>query len=163
MDIGLKGIRQALSGNSAPDERLKIAIAYSIDGMTDQRGATAVLLNEGAVSPRRHRQIIARRDDYERMLRRIIEEGIAAGVFVPCDPTLVGFGILGAMNWIPKWYDASGQCSAMDECPIPRDYRDIRVATIGDGTSQIQKRVIVRKLGLGKVHDGSLDQGAGSY
>lgn len=37
----------------------------------------------------------------------------------------------------------------MDECPVSRYYRDIRVATIGDGTSQIQKLIIVRELGLG--------------
>lgn len=112
LDIGMEGIRQALSRSSAPDEQLKIAIAYYIEGMTDQLRGTAVLLDEGALSPPRHRQIIARRDEYERMLRRIMEEGIAAGVFVPCDPKLVGFAILGAMNWIPKWYDPSGKCSA---------------------------------------------------
>ena len=112
LDIGMEGIRQALSRSSAPDEQLKIAIAYYIEGMTDHLRGTAVLLDEGALSPRRHRQIIARRDEYERMLRRIIEEGIAAGVFVPCDPKLVGFAILGAMNWIPKWYNPSGKRSA---------------------------------------------------
>ena len=45
LDIGLEGIRQALSGSSAPDEQLKIAIAYYVresglgkvhDGSLDQ-------------------------------------------------------------------------------------------------------------------------------
>ncbi len=38
----------------------------------------------------------------------IIARGIAEEVFVPCDPRVVGFTILGAMNWIPKWYHHDG-------------------------------------------------------
>jgi hypothetical protein len=47
--------------------------------------------------------VIAGRDEYERQLREIIARGVRDGVFVPCDPRLVGFALLGAENWIPKW------------------------------------------------------------
>jgi short-chain 2-methylacyl-CoA dehydrogenase len=36
----------------------------------------------------------------------------------------------------------------MDECPASRYYRDNRVCTIGDGSSQIQKLLIARECGL---------------
>ena len=36
----------------------------------------------------------------------------------------------------------------MDDCPVSRYYRDNRVCTIGDGTSQIQSLLIARELGL---------------
>ena len=36
----------------------------------------------------------------------------------------------------------------MDECPVSRYYRDNRVCTIGDGSSQIQKLLIARECGL---------------
>lgn len=36
----------------------------------------------------------------------------------------------------------------LDECPASRYYRDVRVHTIGDGTSEIQKMMIARSLGL---------------
>jgi butyryl-CoA dehydrogenase len=35
----------------------------------------------------------------------------------------------------------------MDEYPVSRYYRDIRVATIGDGTSEIQRSIIAKSLG----------------
>jgi len=114
LDIAIEGIRRAIAKASTADEQLRIALAYYIEGMTDQLTGTVVLLEEGALSPRRHRRVIERRDGYERMLRTLIEEGIAAGVFVPCDPKLVGFAILGAMNWIPKWYTPTGRCSAKE-------------------------------------------------
>jgi alkylation response protein AidB-like acyl-CoA dehydrogenase len=36
----------------------------------------------------------------------------------------------------------------MDDCPVSRYYRDNRICTIGDGTSQIQTLMIARGLGL---------------
>lgn len=36
----------------------------------------------------------------------------------------------------------------MDDCPVSRYYRDNRVLTIGDGSSQIQQLMIARELGL---------------
>ena len=30
------------------------------------------------------------------------------GTLVPCDPKLTGFLIMGAINWIPKWFSPTG-------------------------------------------------------
>ncbi len=37
----------------------------------------------------------------------------------------------------------------LDDCPVSRYFRDNRICTIGDGTSQIQALLIARELGLG--------------
>ena len=41
-----------------------------------------------------------------------------------------------------------GGLGYMDETPVSRYYRDIRAATIAEGTSQIQKHIIARELGV---------------
>jgi TetR/AcrR family transcriptional regulator len=114
LDIGMEGIRQALARSASPDEQLRIALMHYLAGMTDQLRGTVVLLEEGTLSPRHRRDIIKRRDRYEGKLRQIIEAGIASGTFVPCDPKLAGFAILGAMNWVPKWYNPSGPRSGKE-------------------------------------------------
>ncbi len=43
-----------------------------------------------------------------------------------------------------------GGLGYMDECAVSRYYRDVRVASIADGSSQIQKLLIGRALGLGE-------------
>ncbi len=40
-----------------------------------------------------------------------------------------------------------GAVGYMDECPVSRYYRDVRAATIADGTTQIQKHIVARELG----------------
>ncbi len=114
LDIAMEGFHRALAQPAPPDEQLRAALAHYIEGMADQLQGTVVLLEQGALSPRHHRQIVRGRDEYERVLRRAIADGVAAGVFVPCDPKLVGFAILGAVHWIPKWYHPAGPSPASE-------------------------------------------------
>lgn len=108
LDIAINAVRTALAEASEPDEQLRIVLTRYIGGMTDQLAGIVVLLYEGALSASHYRQIMEQRDEYERLLRGIVDAGIESGVFVPCDSRLVGFAILGALNWIPRWYRPGG-------------------------------------------------------
>ena len=41
-------------------------------------------------------------------MRDIIQQGIDQGVFTPGDPKLIEFAMMGAINWIAKWFDPAG-------------------------------------------------------
>jgi butyryl-CoA dehydrogenase len=47
----------------------------------------------------------------------------------------------------------------MNEFPVARFYRDAKVLEIGEGTSEVQRMIIARQLGLGKTGPG----GAADY
>ena len=90
-----------------------------------QTAGHVVLLNEGtpgslahleveALSEKYRRPIQERRDAYERSLRALIEDGIAAGVFRPVDAKVTALAILGAVNWTVKWFRPGGPKSARD-------------------------------------------------
>jgi len=108
IEIALEGLRRARERASAPDEQLRLTLAHYIEGIMDQLRGSVVLVEDGALTPAHQRQVIAGRDEYERQLRELIARGMRDGVFVPCDPKLVGFALLGAGNWIPKWYSPAG-------------------------------------------------------
>jgi TetR/AcrR family transcriptional regulator len=114
VEIGLEGIRRARILARAPDEQLRLALACYIEGMTDQLRGSVVILEEGTLSAAHYREVQAGRDAYERELREIIGRGIAEEVFEPCDPRVIGFAILGAMNWIPKWFRPEGDRSGKE-------------------------------------------------
>ncbi len=114
LDIAIDAVRTALAAPCPPDEQLRMVLTRYIEGMTDQLAGIVVLLYEGALSRQHQRRILEQRDEYEGMLRRIIDAGVAQGVFVPCDPRLIGFAILGALNWIPRWYKPSGPRTAKE-------------------------------------------------
>lgn len=108
IEIGLEGIRRARVQAREADEQLRLALACYIEGMTDQLRGSVAILEEGALSAAHDREVKEGRDAYERQLREIIARGVAEEVFVPCDVRVIGFAILGAMNWIPRWYRPDG-------------------------------------------------------
>jgi AcrR family transcriptional regulator len=55
-----------------------------------------------------------KRKRYERLLRALVEEGIAAGELEPREPRLVVLALLGALNWTVKWYSPRGAKSAAE-------------------------------------------------
>src|SRR5207244_997773 len=58
------------------------------------------------------RRVIAKRDRFDRGIRRLLQEGMDAGAFAPGDPKLLTFAILGAVNWIPRWFDPAGPATS---------------------------------------------------
>ena len=45
-------------------------------------------------------------------MRRLLHEGMASGDFARGDPKLLAFAVLGAVNWIPRWFDPRGPASS---------------------------------------------------
>jgi TetR/AcrR family transcriptional regulator len=108
LDIGVEALRLAEDAGGTPADKLMFVLRYSIEHMTDSLKGCVMLLEDGMLSPRLRRHIVERRDDYERRIRALVKAGVACGQFVPCDPKPIVFAMLGAMNWIPKWYVPEG-------------------------------------------------------
>jgi tetracycline repressor-like protein len=82
--------------------------------MTDTLEGSSLAFEVSALSARRRAEVIAARDRYERALRDIVRRGIAAGEFRAVDPKLAVFAILGAINWIARWYRPEGVLHAAE-------------------------------------------------
>lgn len=109
LEVATQGLHIAAASGGPADDRLRQALHYYIEHITDALSGCVALLEEGALSPAGYREIVRRRDEYERQVRKVVEDGIASEVFVPCDPKMMGFAILGAVTWIPKWYRQGGK------------------------------------------------------
>jgi AcrR family transcriptional regulator len=95
-----------------PADRLAHVIREHVRVMTDTLEASPLAFEVTALSPERQREVIAARDRYERALRRMIQEGIADGHFRATNPKTAVFAILGAINWIARWYRPEGALRA---------------------------------------------------
>jgi AcrR family transcriptional regulator len=89
-------------------EQLTFAVCEHVRVMTDTLEGSSLALEVAALAPGHRAEVIAARDRYERALRDIVRRGIAAGEFRPVDPKLAVFAILGAINWIARWYAPGG-------------------------------------------------------
>jgi TetR/AcrR family transcriptional regulator len=110
LDRILRGARRL---GSATD-RLAFVVREHVRVMIETLEGSPLAFEVPALSPERQRPVIAARDRYERALRRIIADGIAAGEFRAVDPKIAVFAILGAVNWIARWYRPDGSVQAQE-------------------------------------------------
>ena len=96
----------------SPDVKLRCLIVAFVQTILDELHGTALLLALDALSPAHLRAVVARRDHFDRGIRDVLSEGIRAGVFADGDTKLLSFAILGAVNWIPRWYSPDGPSSS---------------------------------------------------
>ncbi len=80
----------------------------------DELHGTALFLDLEALSPAHLKAVIARRDTFDRGVRRVLEEGMATGTFGPGDAKLLAFALFGAVNWIPRWFNPDGPASSQE-------------------------------------------------
>ena len=108
LDRILRGAR----GLGTATEQLVYVIREHVRVMTDTLEGSPLAFEVTALSPERRRAVIVGRDRYERALRRIIAQGVAAGEFRRVNPKTAVFAILGSINWIARWYRAEGALHA---------------------------------------------------
>jgi len=102
------------TGDAAPDEKLRRLVSAFVHTILDELHGTALFLDLEALTPSHLKAVIVRRDRFDRGVRRIIEEGVAAGLFAADDVKLITFAMMGAVNWIPRWFRPEGASSSQD-------------------------------------------------
>jgi AcrR family transcriptional regulator len=99
------------SGETA-DAKLRRLIDAFVHTILDELHGTALFLDLEALSPAHLKAVIARRDAFDKGVRRVIQDGMSTGIFGPGDPKLLAFALFGAVNWIPRWYSPEGPASS---------------------------------------------------
>jgi AcrR family transcriptional regulator len=112
VQVSLAALEKAKSSRARPAERLRTLIVEHILAMTEGEYGAVLLEDIEKLSAARRRKYVALRDEFERGVRGLIKAGIAQGDFAKQDVRTAGFAILGAINWIPKWYRPDGELSA---------------------------------------------------
>jgi TetR/AcrR family transcriptional regulator len=108
VDLLLERLREVEQSGAPAAEKLRRLVQAFAQMIIDELHGTALTMDLQALSPPRLRKVIAKRDRFDRGLRDIVREGMDAGAFAGGDPKLAAFAILGAVNWIPRWYDPRG-------------------------------------------------------
>jgi AcrR family transcriptional regulator len=107
---------------ATPDEKLRQLIVAFVHTILDELHGTALFLDLEALSPAHLKAVIVRRDRFDRGMRQIVEQGIETGLFAASDAKLLSFAILGAVNWIPRWFSPAGPATSQQIADRFADY-----------------------------------------
>ncbi|PYQ46579.1 MAG: hypothetical protein DMF78_26100 [Acidobacteria bacterium] len=112
LDVLLELLERVQEGGGSPADKLRALVEAFVHHILDDLRGTALTLEFQALSPPLLRRVIAKRDRFDRGVRQVLQEGIDAGLFAPGDAKLLTFAVLGAVNWIPRWFDPRGAASS---------------------------------------------------
>jgi len=105
-------------------EQLAYVIREHVRVMTEELEGSPLAFEVSALSPDRRTEIIAGRDRYEAVLRDLVARGVKKGELRPVDPKIAVFAILGAINWIARWYDPEG---GADGTALGEEFADLLI------------------------------------
>ena len=104
------------------DEKLRRLVDAFVHTILDELHGTALFLDLEALTPAHLKAAIVRRDEFERGVRQVLEEGMKGGVFADGDPKLLAFAMFGSVNWIPRWFKPEGAASSKTIADLFADF-----------------------------------------
>jgi len=108
LDRQLNSLARIEKAGYSPDVKFIRVVSSFVQAIIDDVQGGALGLEVKELSGAKLRKIVAKRDKFERGLRRLLKMGMEQGVFRETDPKLLTFAILGALNWISRWYRRGG-------------------------------------------------------
>ncbi len=96
-------------------EKLRRALEHHATTVMNHLNPVSIYLHEYRnLAPQRLEEVLAVRKHYERVLMRILEDGVVAGEFRPINIRMVMFGLLGMLNWTHQWFSPDGEFTSRE-------------------------------------------------
>jgi len=95
-------------------ERLRRTTSAYVRSMIGEQSYSVIILEEKSLSPVQLSTVVHERDRFEGALISMVLEGQQDGTVLPGEPRFVVFNVLGAVNWVTKWYRPGGSWSEAD-------------------------------------------------
>ena len=118
-DVGQEAMDRALADGDNGLDVVRRYLAYHLEVMTGERGPIAIMSEIPSLQPDHRDEILDISRKHSARFEALLERGIEDGSIAPCDVRMTGNAIMGALNWVPKWFhgDASVAASVVEEFP----------------------------------------------
>ncbi|GMA64032.1 TetR/AcrR family transcriptional regulator [Alicyclobacillus fastidiosus] len=108
-------LQSILAQDISARQKLELMIRTHLTMSIDNLETTTVLWREAFALGEGPQEVIARMsDEYLNLVTQILREGVQSGEFHVTEPRVTALAILGACNWVYRWYQQSGSLSAED-------------------------------------------------
>ncbi len=111
VEISLEALDVAQAHGGTPVQKLRVLLTGHIQSSLRDGFGGRLQTDLEDMRPDQRKLYVRKRDELEQGVRRLIEEGVRRGEFECPNVKIAGLAILGAINWMPKWYRPSGRFS----------------------------------------------------
>ena len=103
-EVGRESMDRAIAEGTCGLETVTQYIQYHLEAMTGERGPVAILSEIPSLKPEHRDRVLQISRDHGARFESVLEQGIEDGSIAPCDVRMTGNAIMGALNWVPKWF-----------------------------------------------------------
>lgn len=115
LDLGEEALREADAEHGTGLDKVLHYIERQLSILCGPEGPVAILSEIPSLKSNHRELLLTRARAASRRLASFIKTGINDGSIRPCDPELACATIMGALNWVPKWYHPGGHRSSLDQ------------------------------------------------
>ena len=118
-DVGREAMRRSVAAGGSGFDKVERYLRNHVEMMVGEQGPIAIMSEIPSLKPEHREEVLELSRKHSIAFEKLIEEGIADGSIAPCDVRMTGNAIMGAINWIPKWYhgDAAVAAKLVEEFP----------------------------------------------
>ncbi len=111
--------RAIAEGNNGLDTVVRY-IRYHVEVMVGERGPVAIMSEIPSLEPAHREEILEVSREHGARFESVLERGVADGSIAPCDIRMTGNAIMGALNWVPKWFHGDAGVAEKVVAEFPR-------------------------------------------
>lgn len=129
MEAAFENLERARTAGRNGREKLRMVFVGYLQHIIDELTVAVVVLEATALTDAERAEAFGKRDRFECALRDLVAEGIEDGSIVPCNPKLVVMAMLGAVNWVPRWFRQDGEWSTQQLAEAMSDLLDRAISS----------------------------------
>ncbi len=118
-DVGREAMDRAIAECDTGLDTVLRYLRYHVEIMVGERGPIAIMSEVPSLRPKHRDEVLGLSRKHSSNFENILKQGIVDGSIAKCDVRMTGNAIMGALNWIPKWFhgDAATANKMIDEFP----------------------------------------------
>lgn len=123
IEMSVAAVAQAAKTAGTPTQRLRRAIVdFAKVVLVRQPNIAIYFREEKNLSPEAHEEINTQRKKFDRLLSKLLREGVAAGEFHIRDVSLAALAIGGMISWAYTWHRPGGRLPVDELCERMADF-----------------------------------------
>ncbi len=120
----IEGAEAVVETDRPAEDKLRELVRIHIRTVLEEFPVTTAHTDFRSLPPEKLKELVTKRDRYERAYRSVVAAGVEAGAFKVRNIRIAVWAILGALNWVVQWYSPGGELNVEQ---IAEDFGDLFV------------------------------------
>ena len=119
-EVGRESLDRAIAEGTCGFDIVRRYIEYHVEVMVGERGPIAIMSEIPSLEPKHREEILQVSREHGARFEEVLRQGIADSSIAPCDVRMTGNAIMGALNWVPKWFHGDAAVAQQVVAEFPR-------------------------------------------